>query len=95
MIYSYDHEYMLFATVFAALVTVISSKIILTQLSVLTNADNANNNVTENNGATLDKDRGEIDVTVVEPTSNPLSFGFLNEYVSLRLPFELFGGYSI
>jgi hypothetical protein len=92
MTYSFDREYILFATVFAALATVICSKIMITQLSVLAEADDANAV-----GGNVDEEGGERDVSAVVrgSTSNPLSISFLHEYISLRLPFELFGGYSV
>jgi len=88
MIYAYDRAYMLFATVFALLATVICSKIVMVQLQVLAEADNA---------SASDEEAGEKDMSAVVrgSTSSPLSIGFLQEYISLRLPFELFWGYSV
>ncbi|KAL3795453.1 hypothetical protein HJC23_000811 [Cyclotella cryptica] len=88
MIYSYDRAYMLFATVFALLATVICSKIVIVQLQVLAEADNT---------PASDEEAGERDMSAVVrgSTSNPLSIAFFQEYISLRLPFELFWGYSV
>lgn len=93
MIYSYDREYILFSTVFAALGTAICSKIILTQLTVLAETDVTNGNADGDD----EQAREEKDATAVVqgPTSNPLSLRFLHEYVSMRMPFELFGGYLV
>jgi hypothetical protein len=88
MTYSFDREYILFATVFAALGTVICSKIILTQLAVLAEAD-----VTSGDGA--DEEAGREKAGSEAVASKPLSFRFLHEFVALRLPFELFAGYTV
>lgn len=96
MIYSFDRGYVLFATVFAALGTVICSKIILTQLTVLAEGDSVNESTSS--GGNDEEVGGERDVSTMaaaDAAYNPLSFSFLHEYVSLRLPFELFGGYSV
>ena len=88
MTYSYDRTYILFAFVFALLATIICSKVCMVQLQVLADADNA---------AASDEEAGDGGMTAVvgRSTDNPLSMGFLREYVLLRLPFELFGGYSL
>lgn len=88
MIYSFDREYILFATVFAALATVICSKIILTQLAVLAETDVAS-------GDGVDEEMGRQEASAGIATSKPLSLGFLHEFVALRLPFELFSGYTV
>lgn len=97
MIYSFDRGYILFATIFAALGTVICSKIILTQLAVLVEADGVNTSDGGNAAVTSGEEEGESDLSAVVrgSTSNPLSLSYMHEYVSLRLPFELYGGYSI
>ena len=97
MIYSFDREYILFATIFAVLGTVICSKIISTQLAVLVEADGVNAPDGENANVTPNEEEGERDASAVVrgSTSNPLSLSYMHEYVFLRLPFELYGGYSV
>lgn len=92
MIYSFDSGYMLCSLIGAVLGVTIIARIIMLQLQVLAKADvsgDDNNGVDEENN-TEEQDMSHI---VRGATSNPLSLPFLHEYISLRLPFELYGGY--
>ncbi|EED87363.1 predicted protein [Thalassiosira pseudonana CCMP1335] len=92
MIYSFDSGYILCSLIGAVLGVTIIARIIMLQLQVLAKADvsgDDNNGVDEENN-TEEQDMSHI---VRGATSNPLSLPFLHEYISLRLPFELYGGY--
>mmetsp|Transcript_620 Transcript_620/g.1442 ORF Transcript_620/g.1442 Transcript_620/m.1442 type:complete len:402 (-) Transcript_620:138-1343(-) len=92
MIYSFDSGYMLCSLIGAVLGVTIIARIIMLQLQVLAKADvsgDDNNGVDEENN-TEEQDMSHI---VRGATSKPLSLPFLHEYISLRLPFELYGGY--
>ena len=82
MVSSFDREYVLFAFLFATFATVICSKIILTQLAVLAEAD-------ERTGG------GDGDEAKEEAGQDVSTIQKLHEYVALRLPFEMFGGYTV